>query len=95
VTTIQEQYTEIVKQSQEAVLTAVEAWTKTVQDAFGQLPAASVPVDPEQVIDQVFDFAGKLLAAQRDFAKNLVHTSTSVAETLRQSATKAADTAQV
>jgi len=94
-TTVQEQYTEIVKQSQEAVLTAVEAWTKTVQDAFGQLPTASVPVDPNQVIDQVFDFAGKLLAAQRDFAKNLVHTSTSVAETLRQSATKAADTAQV
>ena len=92
-TAIQEQYTEIVKQSQEAVLTAVETWTKTVQDAFGQLPAATVPVDPNQLIDQVYDFGANLLAAQRDFAKNLVHTSTSVAETLRQGATRTAEAA--
>jgi len=88
---IQEQYTEIVKQSQDAVLTAVDAWTKTVQDAFGQLPAAQSTVDPNEVIDQVFDFAAKLLAAQREFAKNLVHTSASVAETVRQSATRATE----
>ena len=93
-TTIQEQYTEIVKQSQEAVLIAVDTWTKTVQDAYGQLPTAGLPVDPNQVIDQVFDFAGKLLVVQRDFAKNLVQTSTSVAENLRQSATRTAEAAQ-
>lgn len=89
--TIQEQYTEIVKQSQDAALAAVDAWTNTVQDAFGKLPAAGLPVEPNQVIDQYFDFATKLLAAQRDFAKNLVHASTSVAETLRQGATPTAE----
>jgi len=95
VTTIQQQYTEIVKQSQEAVLTAVDTWTKTVQDAFGQLPAAALPVDPDQVIDQVYDFTANLLSAQRDFAKNLVHTSTSVVETFRQGANRTAEATQV
>ena len=94
-TTIQEQYTDIVKQAQEAVLTAVEAWTKTVQDAAGQLPVVPVPVDPNQVIDQAFDFAGTLLAAQRELAKNLVHTTTAVAETLKAGANRAAEAAQV
>jgi hypothetical protein len=95
VTTVQEQYTEIIKQGQEAVLTAVDSWTKTVQDAYGQLPAVALPVDPNHAIDQVFDFAAKLLATQRDLAKNLVHTSTSVAETLRQGVTRTAETAGV
>ena len=92
-TTIQEHYTEAVKQTQEAALAAVDTWTRTVQDAFGQVPAA-VPANPTQVIDQVFDFAGKLLAAQREFAKNLVQTSTSVAETLRRSVERTAEDAQ-
>jgi hypothetical protein len=90
--TAQEQYTEYVKQSQDAVQSAVDTWTKTVQDAFGQLPSTlpttPTSIDPEQVIDQVFDFAASLLGAQREFAKNLVHTSTSLAETVRQSATR-------
>jgi hypothetical protein len=89
--TVQEQYTEFVKQSQEAVLTAVDAWTKTVQDALGQLPGVPAKVDPEQVIDQVYDFAAKLLAAQRDFAKNLVQTSATVADTIKQGAARAAE----
>ena len=87
-TAIPEEYTEIIKQSQQAMLSAVEAWAKNVQDAFGKLPAVPQPVDPEQVIDQVFDFAQKLLAAQREVAKNLVHTSTQAAETIRQTATR-------
>jgi len=90
--TAQEQYTEVVKQSQDAVLTAVDTWTRTVQDAFGQLPTAA-PVDPNQVIDQVFDFAGKLLGAQRDFAKHLVSTSTAAADTIRQGTVKATEAA--
>jgi hypothetical protein len=92
---MQEQYTEIVKQAQDAAVAAFDAWTKTVQDAFGQAPALPVPVDANQVIDQVFDFAGKLLTAQRDLAKTLVRTSTSVAETLRDGAAHAAEAAAV
>jgi hypothetical protein len=32
--------------------------------------AATPEVDPQQVIDQVFDFAEKMLAVQREFAKS-------------------------
>jgi hypothetical protein len=75
VTTIQEQYTEIVKQAQDATLAAFDIWTRTVQDAFAQVPTVPVPFDAHQVIDQVYDFAGTLLAAQRDVAKKLVDTA--------------------
>jgi acetyl-CoA carboxylase carboxyltransferase component len=80
--TLQEQYTELVQQSQEAVLAAVDSWTRTVQDTYQKFPAFPAKVNPNQVIDQVFDFAEKLLELQRDFAKNLVTASASVAETV-------------
>ena len=44
-TTWTEQYTDIVKQSGEAARTAVDNWTKTVQQAMGQLPTAGAPFD--------------------------------------------------
>jgi hypothetical protein len=91
-TTAQEQYTEIVKQGQDAVLAAVDTWTRTVQDAFGQLPTTP-PVKPEQIVDQVFDFAGKVLGAQRDFAKHLIATSTAAAENIRTGAAQATEAA--
>jgi hypothetical protein len=67
-----EQYTESLKKSQEAVLEAMQAWTKSAQSAFST-PAASLagPKNAAQVIDQVFDFAEQMLAVQRQFAKNL------------------------
>jgi hypothetical protein len=90
-TSIQEHYTEAVRQTQEAAQAAVDTWTRTVQEAFGQFPTVAVPTHPNQVIDQVFDFAEKLLSAQREFAKNLVHTSTAVAQNIRQTAERAAE----
>ena len=60
--------------------TAVDTWTRAVQDAFGKLSTGSTQADPSQVIDQVFDFATKLLAVQRDFAKNLVKSSSVAGE---------------
>ena len=67
-----EQYTESLKKSQQAVLDAIEAWTKSAQSAFSA-PAARLarPENPDQVIDQVFDFAEQMLAVQRQFAKNM------------------------
>jgi hypothetical protein len=88
--TAQEQYTQMVRQVQDSMLAAFEAWTRTWQQAFGQLPAAA-PIIPEQVIDQGFDFAGKLLNAQRDFTKQLVGAGTAAAEAVRSSAAQAAE----
>ena len=67
-----EQYTESLKKSQQAVLDAIDAWTKSAQSAFSS-PAIGLTgaKSPDQVIDQVFDFAEQMLAVQRQFAKSL------------------------
>jgi hypothetical protein len=80
--TIQEQYAELIKQGQDASLAAIESWTRTFQQVFGQLPTSGL-ISPEQVIDQVYDFAGHVLNAQRDFSKQLLATSTAAAEKVR------------
>jgi hypothetical protein len=87
--TVQEQYAELIKQSQDASIAALETWTRTIQQAFGQLPTAA-PINPEQVIDQVYDFAGQVLNAQRDFAKQVLATGTAAAEKVRDSVATAA-----
>jgi hypothetical protein len=81
--TIQEQYAELIKQSQDSSLAAIETWNRTLQQSFGQLPTSGL-VSPDQAIDQVFDFAGHVLNAQRDFAKQLVATSTAAAAKVRE-----------
>jgi hypothetical protein len=92
-----DQYTELVQQSQEAVRTAADNWTKTVQQAMGQLPANAAafaaPYDVNTAIDQFFDLAKKLLEAQRDFSKNLVATSTAAGEAFAARAKEAAEAA--
>jgi acyl-CoA dehydrogenase-like protein len=52
--------------------------------AMATAPEAATPeVDPQQVIDQVFDFAEKMLAVQREFAKSLA-TAGSATDAARQ-----------
>ena len=91
-TTIQEQYSELIKQGQDASRVALETWTQTFQQAAGQLSGSGL-IRPDQVIDQVFDFAGQVLNAQRDFAKQLVATGTAMAEKARDGVSQAAGTA--
>lgn len=84
----QDQFIALAQQTQQAVLNAVESWTRTVQQAVGQTPMSAGGANVEQVIDQVFDFAVKMLEMQRDFAKNLVHTTASTTQAFTpQSAT--------
>lgn len=90
----QEQFTALARQSQEAVVSAVDSWTRTVQQAVSQMSAPTAQADPNQVIDQVFDFAKKMLEMQRDFAKNLVQSSTSAVESAARQAQGAAQQAQ-
>lgn len=91
--TIQDQYADAIKQSQEASLAAIETWNRTFQQAFGQLPTPSFG-SPEQVIDQVFDFAGQVLNAQREFAKQVLATGTAAAEKVRDSVAQTAAAAR-
>jgi hypothetical protein len=86
--TAQEQYTQMSRQVQDSMLAAFDTWTRTFQQACGQLPTVA-PINLEQVIDQGFDFVGKLLNVQRDFAKQLVGAGTAAAEAVRNSAAQA------
>ena len=82
-------YTEIVKQAQDAMLTLLDTWTRTFQQALSGLSAAA-PVNPEHLIDQTFDFADRLvnaqLNAQRQFAKQVAASGTAVAATVQAGA---------
>jgi len=82
VASAQDDYLQTVRQSQEAVRNAVESWTRAMQQTFGQATSTTEAgsVDANEVVDQVFDFAGKVLEAQRHFAKGLMAASTSVVE---------------
>ena len=81
----QDQYRNLVQQSQEAFQNAVETWTKTVQDTMSStgVPTAA-PVDPQQVVDQVFDFAERMLAMQKEFTHQLIQNSVALQQTLTQ-----------
>ena len=64
---------------------AFATWTDTAKGAWATTPGAATPeVDPQQVVDQVFDFAEKMLAVQREFAKSLAATAASATEAARQ-----------
>lgn len=89
-TAVQDQYTESLKQGQEAVQGAVDSWARTVQDAFGKLPVT----DPAQAVDQFYSVTARLLEIQRDFTKSLVGAVTSFADTVRTETRKTADSAQ-
>jgi hypothetical protein len=92
-TTLQEQYSAIARQGQEASLAVIEAWTRSFQDAAARLPEVTGQFDANQVIDRVFDFAVTVVDVQRDFAKQLVASTVSVAEDVAQQSREAANRA--
>jgi phage shock protein A len=83
------QYTDLVQQSQEAVLSAVETWTKTMQEAFSSVPTTVGQFDPSESVDKIYDFTEKVLEMQRDFTKKLISQSASAAESAQKSVTDA------
>jgi hypothetical protein len=93
---IQEQYGENLKKTQEAWVAAVESWTTSVKNAFGQTSADNPfgQVDPNAFIDQYFDLAAKTLEAQREVAKNMAQATKSINEGLRKQTDSAVPGAQ-
>ena len=74
---VQDEILHTVRQSQEAVLDAIRAWTQTVQSLTPKLPAMNAPFadnlpKPEEVVASAYDFAEQLLASQRRFAEEVV-----------------------
>jgi hemerythrin superfamily protein len=72
---LQQQVLDLVTRSQDAIVKAVKAWTDTVSRLLPDLPPMSggEPASrPANAIDQAFDFAERLLASQRRFARELL-----------------------
>jgi hypothetical protein len=71
----QEQFLAAIRESQQAVVDAVGAWSQTVQgiaSAVPPAPGADQLPSAEAVIDNTFDLVEKLIAGQREFARNLL-----------------------
>lgn len=86
-------YTEVARQGQDAVLTAVDAWTRAVEDAAGKLPTLTTYPDYHQVIDQVYDFAAHALNVHRSFTTSVLSSTASFAGSVTERATAAAQDA--
>jgi hypothetical protein len=74
---VQNEILSTIRQSQEAVLDAIRAWTQTVESITPKLPAMNAPFGdklpkPEEVVANAYDFAEQLLANQRTFAEEVV-----------------------
>jgi BMFP domain-containing protein YqiC len=68
-----DQFTQIARQGQDAIANAMRTWTESVQSMMGSgTPAQSGLPSPQQILDNVFDFAEHMLASQREFAKHLL-----------------------
>ena len=71
----QEQTLAAVKQSQQLVVDAVRAWAVAVEKAVPELPASPLVDElpaPEELVRSSFDFAERMLKAQREFAEQVV-----------------------
>lgn len=82
-TTIQDQYIETFRQSQETWADLVKSFTDGPW-TFGQTSPLFSYLDPNKTIDQVFDFWEKSLEAQRTVAKQLVSATVSAGEKARE-----------
>jgi hypothetical protein len=90
VAAVQGQYTESIKQGQEAAQSAIDSLAQTVQDALGKLPVT----DPAEAVDQFYAVTARLLEIQRDITMSLVGAATSCTDTVRTETRKAAEPAQ-
>jgi hypothetical protein len=75
---VQDQVLDAIKQSQDAALQAVSAWSDSVAKLVPELPdmpklpMADVLPKPIELSDQFFDFAQQLLSSQQKFVEQLI-----------------------
>lgn len=90
----QEQFAAIADRSQEAVTTAIRTWADTVQAFAGKVSAGQARVpDMSSVVDQYFDFAEKVLADQRELARQWASATVKAAGAVGAQAASAAERA--
>ena len=74
---VQEEILKTVRNSQSAVIEAIQTWARTVQSITPALPDVNVPFadklpKPQELIASAYDFAEQLLASQRKFAEDFL-----------------------
>jgi hypothetical protein len=74
---VQEEILKTVRNSQSAVVEAIQTWARTVQSITPALPDVNVPFaeklpKPQELIAGAYDFAEQLLASQRKFAEDVL-----------------------
>ena len=93
----QNQTLDFVRQSQDAFVEAMQVWSDSLNRVVGtaqdRTASANDLPKPEEVLDQVFDFAESLLSAQREFAHNVVRTAANVWATSEQATAQEAQKA--
>ncbi|MDQ3151247.1 MAG: helix-turn-helix transcriptional regulator [Actinomycetota bacterium] len=86
----QEQFTDVARRGQEAVVVAMQAWAENMQKLVGTLSTGDATVAPnaEAVVDDVFNFAERMLHNQREFTKSLLAAATPSVPTARANGSK-------
>ena len=78
----QNQTIDFVRQTQEAYVEAMQVWSDSLNRMVGTAQERTANTNdlpkPDEVLDQVFDFAQSLLSAQREFAHNVLKTASGV-----------------
>ncbi len=91
-----EQIFDLTRRGQEAVATAVRTWADAVQSATGSFTAGGPDKLPDlrafvdSSVDQAFDVAEKVLAAQRQLAHTVLAASAQATEAVTEQAVSAA-----
>jgi hypothetical protein len=82
---LQAQILDSIRKSQDAVVDALRTWADAVHSVTPSLPVTAVPFadklpKPKDLVEDAFDFAAQLLAAQRKFAEDVLQVTTSVVD---------------
>jgi hypothetical protein len=82
---LQAQILDSIRKSQDAVVEALRTWADAVHSVTPSLPVPAAPFadklpKPKDLVEDAFDFAAQLLAAQRKFAEDVLQVTTSVAD---------------
>jgi hypothetical protein len=82
---LQAQILDSIRKSQDAVVDALKTWADAVHSVTPSLPVSAVPFadklpKPKDLVEDAFDFAAQLLAAQRKFAEDVLQITTSVVD---------------
>ena len=82
---LQAQILDSIRKGQDAVVDALRTWAEAVHSLTPSLPVSAVPFadklpKPKDLVEDAFDFAAQLLAAQRKFAEDVLQITTSVVD---------------